>query len=73
MIREVIQLFCNLVNGVLRPSAISRMTEVQKASVCGWSKGDSDVVYLPNCGRQIRCLYCFYHHEVTPSLFNNDA
>ena len=56
MIREVIQLFCNLVNGVLRPSALSGMTEVQKARVCGWSKEDSDVVYLPSCGRQIRYL-----------------
>jgi len=53
MIQEVIQLFCNLVYGVLRPSELSGMTEMQKAKIRGWSKGDSDVVYFPSCGRQI--------------------
>ena len=54
MIQEIIKLFCNLVNGVLRPNAIVSLKDVDRSKVGGWSKIENLVSYLPSCGRQIR-------------------
>eukprot|EP00795_Rhopilema_esculentum_P001081 gene1081-15414_t len=57
MISEIVTLFCNLVNGVLRPSVILNLKERDRSQAGGWAKTDLYVAYFPNCGRQISGAY----------------
>ena len=54
MVQEIIKMFCNLINGVLRPNSIVSLKEPDRTRLGGWAKTDSLVTWLPTCGRQIR-------------------